>query len=330
MPPKRASKSPARKSPAKSPAASKSPAAAKKTPEAKSTPATGAAKGAAKPAAAKAAAPAAAAKVAELKAKAMALKAKAVKLVAGWKPLDWALFALCVLTALGAVYFALRGVPTFTLFKPPPKVGFLSGKAFDLQSKTLAKKAPGSALVAFTYAAAPPRRRAAARIAPRAQFVLRAQATPRRADAALVCAHRSPLTATPLAAQQQVVRPLQRPGAAAAGRAGGAEGHGKIRAARLRQVLRGVRGVRRRGRRGRGHAVDRLVQGRPAAGGLRRRAHEGRLRRVGEGAQGRAVEMRERRGAERGRIGSSEVFIMRPRLAPAHGPDSEGYATVTP
>ena len=160
MPPKRASKSPARKSPAKSPAASKSPAAAKKTPEAKSTPATGAAKGAAKPAAAKAAAPAAAAaKVAELKAKAMALKAKAVKLVAGWKPLDWALFALCVLTALGAVYFALRGVPTFTLFKPPPKVGFLSGKAFDLQSKTLAKKAPGSALVAFTYAAAPPRHR---------------------------------------------------------------------------------------------------------------------------------------------------------------------------
>ena len=160
MPPKRASKSPARKSPAKSPAASKSPAAAKKTPEAKSTPATGAAKGAAKPAAAKAAAPAAAAaKVAELKAKAMALKAKAVKLVAGWKPLDWALFALCVLTALGAVYFALRGVPTFTLFKPPPKVGFLSGKAFDLQSKTLAKKAPGSALVAFTCAAAPPRRR---------------------------------------------------------------------------------------------------------------------------------------------------------------------------
>ena len=160
MPPKRASKSPARKSPAKSPAASKSPAAAKKTPEAKSTPATGAAKGAAKPAAAKAAAPAAAAaKVAELKAKAMALKAKAVKLVAGWKPLDWALFALCVLTALGAVYFALRGVPTFTLFKPPPKVGFLSGKAFDLQSKTLAKKAPGSALVAFTCAAAPPRHR---------------------------------------------------------------------------------------------------------------------------------------------------------------------------
>ena len=160
MPPKRASKSPARKSPAKSPAGGKSPAAAKKTPEAKSTPATGAAKGAAKPAAAKAAAPAAAAaKVAELKAKAMALKAKAVKLVAGWKPLDWALFALCVLTALGAVYFALRGVPTFTLFKPPPKVGFLSGKAFDLQSKTLAKKAPGSALVAFTCAAAPPRRR---------------------------------------------------------------------------------------------------------------------------------------------------------------------------
>ena len=160
MPPKRASKSPARKSPAKSPAASKSPAAAKKTPEAKSTPATGAAKGAAKPAAAKAAAPAAAAaKVAELKAKAMALKAKATKIVAGWKPLDWALFALCVLTALGAIYVAVAGVPTFTLFKPPPKVGFLSGKAFDLQSKTLAKKAPGSALVAFTCAAAPPRRR---------------------------------------------------------------------------------------------------------------------------------------------------------------------------
>ena len=160
MPPKRASKSPARKSPAKSPAGGKSPAAAKKTPEAKSTPATGAAKGAAKPAAAKAAAPpAAAAKVAELKAKAMALKAKAVKLVAGWKPLDWALFALCVLTALGAIFVAAYGVPTFTLFKPPPKVGFLSGKAFDLQSKTLAKKAPGSALVAFTCAAAPPRRR---------------------------------------------------------------------------------------------------------------------------------------------------------------------------
>ena len=160
MPPKRASKSPARKSPAKSPAGGKSPAAAKKTPEAKSTPATGAAKGAAKPAAANAAAPpAAAAKVAELKAKAMALKAKAVKLVAGWKPLDWALFALCVLTALGAIYVAVAGVPTFTLFKPPPKVGFLSGKAFDLQSKTLAKKAKGSALVAFTCAAAPPRRR---------------------------------------------------------------------------------------------------------------------------------------------------------------------------
>ena len=173
---------------------SKSPAAAKKTPEAKSTPATGAASSAAKPAGAKAAAPAAAAaKVAELKAKAMALKAKAVKLVAGWKPLDWALFALCVLTALGARLFALRGVPTFTLFKPPPKVGFLSGKAFDLQSKTLAKKAPGSALVAFTCAAAPPRRR---RTRARAQFALRAQATPRRATRP-VCAHRSPLTATP-------------------------------------------------------------------------------------------------------------------------------------
>ena len=152
---KRASKSPARKSPAKSPAASKSPAAARRR-RRPSTPATGAAKVRRSRHAAAAAPAAAAAKVAELKAKAMALKAKAVKLVAGWKPLDWALFALCVLTALGAIYVA-TGVPTFTLFKPPPKVGFLSGKAFDLQSKTLAK---GSGLrprrVHVRRAAAPP------------------------------------------------------------------------------------------------------------------------------------------------------------------------------
>ena len=91
-------------------------------------------------AAAKAAAPAAAAaKVAELKAKAMALKAKAVKLVAGWKPLDWALFALCVLTALGAIYFAPAECRR-SRSSPPPKVGVLSGKAFDPQSKTLAKR----------------------------------------------------------------------------------------------------------------------------------------------------------------------------------------------